>query len=75
MAANVYRTVQDDSFDAIAYRLWGDEHLAGKLIAANPDHADVLLFGPGVELVVPRVQRIASSSANLPPWYAGADNA
>lgn len=63
-----YRTIQDDAFDAIAYRLWGDEHLAGALIAANPEHADVLLFEAGAVLTVPDVQIRPQPSTSLPPW-------
>lgn len=68
MAAKTYRTIQDDAFDAIAFRLWGDEHLAGALITANPEHADVLLFEAGVTLNVPAAPVRARAAASLPPW-------
>ena len=68
MAAKTYRTIQDDAFDAIAYRLWGDEHLAGALIAANPEHADVLLFEAGVTLAVPLAPVRSKAAASLPLW-------
>ena len=68
MAAKIYRTIQDDAFDAIAYRLWGDERLARELIQANPEHADVLLFEAGTVLTVPDVQIRPQASTNLPPW-------
>lgn len=66
--SKTYRTIQNDAFDAIAYRLWGDEHLAGALIAANPEHADVLLFEAGAVLTVPDVQIRPQTSTSLPPW-------
>lgn len=66
--ANTYRTVQRDTFDAIAYRLWKNEYLAKELMAANPDYMDVLLFEPGIELIVPDV-KIEPKKADLPPWY------
>lgn len=68
MAAGTYRTVQGDSFDAAAFRLWGDEHLAHALMAANAAHADVLVFPAGVELTVPDVTP-ETRAAHLPPWY------
>lgn len=68
MAAKTYRTIQDDAFDAIAYRLWGDERLARELIQVNPEHADVLLFEAGVVLTVPDVHIRARAATNLPPW-------
>ncbi len=65
-----YTTIQGDTWDAIAYRLWGREHLMDKLLAANPEHADVLLFPGGVELTVPEIDLSGSISAvtELPPW-------
>ena len=70
MAAKFYITVQNDTFDAIAYRLWGDEHLAERLMAANPDYMDVLIFAPGTTLLVPDVAS-SPAYADLPPWYDG----
>lgn len=66
--AGTCKTVQGDSFDSIAFRLWGDEHLCSLLMAANPDYMDVLLFGPGVELKVPDFTP-KPAEADLPPWY------
>ena len=69
MAAKFYTTVQNDTFDAIAYRLWGDEHQAPRLLAANPAHMDALLFAAGIELQVPDYVPKAQTAQNLPPWY------
>lgn len=66
--AKIYRTIQGDTFDAIAYRLWKNEHLCHELMAANPDYMDVILFPAGVELLVPEV-KIEPKKADLPPWY------
>lgn len=71
MAAE-YTTLQGDTFDAIAYRLWGDEHLAHLLMTANPDFMDMLTFAPGVRLAVPDYAT-GPQEADLPPWYGGAD--
>ena len=46
-----YTTTQGDTWDGIAFRLWGREHLMSALMRANPDHADVLMFPAGVVLV------------------------
>lgn len=70
MAVKIYRTVQDDAFDGIAWRIWGREHMGRLLIEANPEYADVLLFGPGVELVVPDAEPVTTVQ-DLPPWYGG----
>ncbi len=69
MAGN-YRTVQGDAWDAIAYRLWGKEHLMHFIMEANPAYMDVLSFPAGVELVVPDLPAAARTvkKAELPPW-------
>lgn len=69
MAAD-YITVQGDTFDAAAYRLWGDEHLAHLLMTANPGLMDTLIFAPGVRLAVPDYTPMPQEAA-LPPWYGG----
>ena len=68
MPVETYRTVQGDSFDAVAYRLWGDERLAAALLAANTGYADVLLFEAGVTLSIPNVERLPRRLTALPGW-------
>lgn len=51
--ATEYITQQGDCWDAIALRLWGDEHLMDRLIAANIEYMDMLEFPAGVRLNVP----------------------
>lgn len=67
MVARTYTTVQGDTWDAVAYRLWGDEFLMAELLQANPGHADVLVFPAGVLLTVPDVQPRADEK-ELPVW-------
>jgi len=70
MVAKIYRTVQGDTFDGIAWRIWNSEHMARYLIEANPAQADVLIFRPGIELIVPDITP-NTTVTDLPPWYAG----
>lgn len=66
---SVHTTIQGDTWDGIAFRLWGREHLMSALIQANPDHADVLMFPAGVVLNVPEVNVNAIQPiTELPPW-------
>lgn len=44
LETNLYRTIQDDTFDAAAYHIWGRESMARELIDANPGYADVVFF-------------------------------
>lgn len=67
MPFDAYITLQGDAWDAIAYRLWGEERLFMELIKANPEHMDVVVFEAGVRLQVPpRPERIVKME--LPPW-------
>lgn len=65
--SKIYRTIQNDTFDAVAFRIYGDEHLCSMLMNANPDYMDVLLFEPGIELNLPDYSP-KPKEADLPPW-------
>ncbi len=60
-------TTQGDTWDGLAYRLWGEERLFDQLMRANPAHLDVVVFPAGVVLAVPDVAT-PSQSLELPPW-------
>lgn len=60
-------TMRGDTWDAVAYRLWGDERLMDALFRANPEHADVLVFPAGVVLTVPDVEPRLRKE-DLPVW-------
>ncbi|WP_234028614.1 tail protein X [Lentibacillus sp. Marseille-P4043] len=64
-----YRTVSGDTFDKVAYEQYGDEKLAINIIEANLEYAHVIIFGAGVELVVPEID--TTPTPNLPPWKRG----
>ncbi|MDL2275441.1 tail protein X [Desulfosarcina sp. OttesenSCG-928-G10] len=64
---NPYTTTQGDTWDAIAYKCWGHETLLGHLVAANPEHLDVLVFPAGIVLSVPDIT-IPTTTMELPPW-------
>lgn len=63
-----YRTLQGDTFDIIAFRLWKDEHLCSTLMDANPGYMDALIFPAGIELNIPDFVK-EPKRADLPPWY------
>lgn len=67
MTAKTYVTLQSDAWDAIAYRLWGEERFFMELVKVNPEHLDVLVFEAGVRLNVPPMpERVVKTE--LPPW-------
>lgn len=66
----IYTTMLGDEWDSIAHKVYDDRHrgemLVSLLIAANPKHRETLIFGAGVELVVPEPP--TPSISTLPPW-------
>lgn len=63
-----YTTRQGDTWDIIAYRLWGKETLFHHLAEANPDHLGTLIFAPDIQLVVPDISMPLTTPSTLPPW-------
>ena len=61
-----HRTVQGDTWDAIAYRELGSTDYTDQLIGANLEHVGKLLFPAGVTLRLPEIEE--KTSENLPPW-------
>lgn len=66
MAAAYTTTIQGDTWDSIAYRLWGREECAAYLMEANYRHLDILVFSSGTVLNVPDLP--ADSYGWLPGW-------
>lgn len=67
-----YITREGDTFDALALSMYGDERLAHRIIKYNPDTADVLVFGPNVELRLP-IYESDNPPETLPPWRRGGE--
>lgn len=65
---STYTTIQGDTWDGIAYKLYGDEKYMKNLIEANWRYTDVLVFSAGVELTVPEITEEEKDDDNLPIW-------
>mgnify|MGYP002852995129 CR=1 FL=1 len=64
-----YRTIQGDTWDIVAYRVYpdiGGEKLLHYLIDANSDYIDTVIFPAGVVLNVPEID--IPKPSTLPPW-------
>lgn len=64
-----YRTIQGDTWDLIAFRMYpdiGGERLLHELIGANPNWTDTVIFPAGAVLNVPEIE--IPKSNTLPPW-------
>lgn len=68
---NSYTTIQGDTWDLIAYRLWGSEYLLPLLLEANPKHRETLFFSGDVVLNVPTID--ITNYTPRPSWVGGDD--
>lgn len=70
----VYKTIQGDTWDRIAYEQLGNEEYMKELIRANLEYAEVLVFSAGVLLEIPEVEKEEKEleSDVIPEWRAEA---
>ncbi|MBQ7732559.1 MAG: tail protein X [Synergistaceae bacterium] len=64
-----YRTVQGDTWDLIAFKLWpkiGGEKLTDILIEANPEHVHTVVFSANIMINIPDAD--VPVVVNLPAW-------
>lgn len=62
-----YTTKEGDTFDALALSVYNDEKEAHKIIEANPDYADVIIFDANIPLRIPILDN-TEPPETLPPW-------
>ena len=62
-----YTTIQGDTFDLIAFKLWQNEKQMHHLLAANPQYQHIVFFSAGIELKVPDLPATRSNQG-LPTW-------
>lgn len=63
---SIYTTIQGDTWDMIAYKVYGKEACMAKLIEANDDLAHIAVFSSGVKIVCPSLE--PQGVGVLPPW-------
>lgn len=69
MLNNTYTTVSGDTWDIVAYKVYGNEMYMDTLIKANIEYKDNYIFPAGVVLTLPEIELTVSES--LPPWKQG----
>lgn len=62
-----YQTKAGDTWDSIAYEIYGKESLASELMKANQGHLRTVIFSGNVILNVPELEEVTRSD-HLPPW-------
>lgn len=65
-----YTTMQGDTWDGIAYKLYQDESYMTDLMKLNPDLTQTVIFSAGVVLSLPEVVE-PQQATDLPPWKRG----
>ena len=70
MAAS-YTTVQGETWDEIAYKVYGGEEYAAFLMANNFPFLDILVFSSGTVLNTPDLPEYTDEE--LPPWRMGVE--
>lgn len=63
---DIYTTKLGDTWDLIAYRVYGNEKYMKELVEANIEFASTVFFKSGVELICPDIPILNDS--NAPPW-------
>lgn len=63
---DVYYTKEDDTWDVIAFKVYGDEMLYIDLMQANSKLIDIAIFPANIPIICPDVK--PSIIKNLPPW-------
>lgn len=64
-----YITVQGDTWDLIALKVYGSEKYMTKLIEVNPEHRETVFFSANIKLKIPDIETPIPDK--LPPWKRG----
>lgn len=64
-----YRTIQGDTWDGIAIKVYGDEVYMSDLLKANPAYNDYYRLPANLQIVLPEIA--VKSTSVLPPWKRG----
>lgn len=68
MADKIYTTVLGDTWDSIAYRLFGDSKSYNSLLELNQEYSDIVIFSAGVKIKYQDKILVKTYEENVPPW-------
>jgi len=71
----VYTTIQGQTWDQIAYEIYGNEYMCDKIMDLNRDKLDTFIFPAGVKLLLPDDESAVNRSvpSDYPAWRAMLD--
>lgn len=68
----VYRTQSGDTWDLIAYKVYGSEGYYHDLIRSNLALIDIAVFDANVPIIIPEIaDEENDNDERLPPWKRG----
>lgn len=65
-----YTTVSGQTWDQIAFEVYGEEHFCDRIMDANRDKLDYFVFPAGVTLNLPELDMLDSVPSDYPSWRA-----
>lgn len=65
-----YIASERETFDEIAFRIYGDEKYSYLLLGANPQQSHKIMMEGGETLIAPELTE--ETDGGLPPWKRGA---
>ena len=67
-----YTTIHGDTWDAIAYKIFGNEYYCTQLMDLNREYLEYMIFPSGIVLKLPSKVNlgISSTSKAYPDWRA-----
>lgn len=68
MADKIYTTILGDTWDSIAYKLFGDSKTYENLLENNIEYQDTLIFQAGIKIKYQDNSEVKIYTENLPPW-------
>ena len=63
-----YLTKLNDTFDLIAYEIYGECRYTGEILKANPEKLETFIFSAGEEINLPEIE-VKAATSKLPSWY------
>jgi phage tail protein X len=69
---NIYTTIQGQTWDQIAYEVYGNEYMCDKLMELNRDKLEFFVFPAGIELILPDKEKATKQTvpSDYPTWRA-----
>lgn len=66
MQEQVYKTEAGDTWDLIAFKLFGNENLMKELLEENIELSEIVIFPAGVELSISEIKE--DKKRGVAPW-------